>query len=279
MRVFEISFFLLHLRHLITTVVDHNLGNCSREIVPFLKKRARNDYVPKFTYKNYHINQPKYVLEETTKRGKESDGLSLEDSDEPFAGLQTAAKIPIQSGLNQTLEFTKIKSLIIAFSDVDTIRFIGNFNVEDLEAWLRVVDSYPFGILKQGYLDLDSAKPMVTQSETIKSRKIFTKNSKTQQNLTNSAKENSDDAEKPNLRPQDKHYRLILKWRPFAAFPNNVKSGGLQVINLILNLHNAVQNSGYSIITSSDITSKYHKGENDPDYPVDSHFWYCLKIE
>lgn len=54
--------------------------------------------------------------------------------------------------------------------------------------------------------------------------------------------------------------------------------GGLHARSLLVHLFAAAINLGFQIVASADVSSKFARRDNSPDYPLDVHSIYLVKM-
>ena len=60
--------------------------------------------------------------------------------------------------------------------------------------------------------------------------------------------------------------------------PWSSHGGGLHARSLLVHLFAAAITLGFQIVASADVSSKYARRENSPDYPLDVHSIYLVKM-
>merc|ERR1712008_97442 len=56
------------------------------------------------------------------------------------------------------------------------------------------------------------------------------------------------------------------------------QGGGLHARSLLVHLFAAAINLGFQIVASADVSSKFARRDNKPDYPLDVHSIYLVKM-
>jgi len=60
--------------------------------------------------------------------------------------------------------------------------------------------------------------------------------------------------------------------------PWSSHGGGLHARSLLVHLYVAAINLGFQIVASADVSSKFARRDNSPDFPLDVHSIYLVKM-
>lgn len=133
-----------------------------------------------------------------------------------------------------------IRSMVISMTDTDHLRFIGNFYEQELNNWMPLLRNFPWSIKSERYVN-----------------------------------------DIPALRNNyDLCYLVDFHSKPWAFFPHFHNNGGWHSMSMMMNLFAAVERDGWRVICSGDVSAKFVRGgENQPDYSIDTHSWFLMKIE
>ena len=138
-----------------------------------------------------------------------------------------------------------IHSMVISLTDTNHLRFIGHYSDQDLEAWMKPIRSFAMGLKMEEYVEDVS-----------------------------------------NLRSSyDRCYKVEFKGGirqgPWATVPYGCPGNsriGWHSCMMMVNLYVAVKETGWSVITSGDVSGKFIKKENSTDFPIDTDSWFCVKL-
>ena len=135
-----------------------------------------------------------------------------------------------------------IYSMVISLSDTNHLRFIGHYSDQDLEAWMKPLRNFVMGLRMEGYV-------------------------KDVSNLRGS---------------YDKCYKVEFGgdryYGPWGMVPMGCSSTsriGWHSCMMMVNLYVAVRETGWSVITSGDVSGRF---QGDPEHPIDTDSWFCVKL-